>query len=94
MRRLAGFVLLSVATLQPHWIQAQERPARPPEFISPEVSAEKKITFRIHAPKASAVRLTGSDIPGVTMGVAMKKADNGVWEATVGPTTLVLMACR
>src|SRR5262245_59781783 len=86
MKRLAFFVIVGVtAALQPKWTLAQERPARPPEFVSPEVSAEKKITFRIHAPKASAVRLTGSDIPGVAMGVAMKKADNGVWEATAGP---------
>ena len=66
---------------------AQERaaPARPPEFVSPEVSAEKKITFRIHAPKATAARLSSSDLPGVGRGVEMKKADNGVWEATFGP---------
>ena len=85
MKRLAGFVLLSVVTVQPTWTWAQERPAQPPQFVSPEVSAEKKITFRIHAPKASAVRLTGSYIPGVGMGVAMKKAENGVWDAAVGP---------
>jgi enterochelin esterase family protein len=85
MKRLALFVIVCMTALQARWIQAQERPARPPEFVSPEVAAEKKITFRIHAPKASAVRLTGSDIPGVAMGVAMKKGDNGVWEATVGP---------
>src|SRR5262249_12388925 len=64
---------------------AQDRAAqRPPEVVSPEVSVEKKITFRIHAPKAEAVKLIGGDIPGTGSGVAMKKADNGVWEATLG----------
>jgi len=60
---------------------------RPPEFISPEVSPEKKITLRIHAPKAESARLSSADMPGVPAGgnVEMKKGDNGVWEATVGP---------
>src|SRR5262245_18844765 len=59
--------------------------ARPPEFASPQVLAEQKVTFRIYAPKAENVRLSSSDIPNSGMGVPMKKADNGVWEATVGP---------
>jgi len=58
---------------------------RPPEFASNEVSADRKVTFRIHAPKAEAVRLASSDLPGMGPGPAMKKAENGVWETTVGP---------
>ena len=58
---------------------------RPPAFASNEVSAERKITFRIHAPKAEAVRLGSSDLPGIGPGAEMKKAENGVWETTVGP---------
>jgi enterochelin esterase family protein len=66
--------------------RAQNRGAqRPPAVVSPEVSAEKKITFRIWAPKAESVRLSGSDIPGVGGGAAMKKGDNGIWETTLGP---------
>jgi enterochelin esterase family protein len=79
---LAGAALLAAAAPAP----AQERPGqRQPAFTSPEVSAEKKITFRVQAPKAEAVRLVGSDIPGAGRGVAMKKGDGGVWEASVGP---------
>jgi enterochelin esterase family protein len=81
-----SFVVATLALLTTSaFVPAQERPARPPEFVSPEVSTEKKVTFRVHAPKAEAVRLTGSDIPGAGPGVQMKKGDNGVWEATVGP---------
>ena len=58
---------------------------RPPEFASTEVSPERKVTFRVHAPKAEGVRLGSSDLPGVGMAAEMKKGDNGVWEATVGP---------
>src|SRR5216684_786632 len=86
MQRLAFFVLISMTMLPPQWASAQDRAnPRPPEFISPEVTTEKKITFRIHAPKSNVVRLSGSDVPGVGMGVSMKKGDNGVWETTVGP---------
>ena len=58
---------------------------RPPEFASTEVSPERKVTFRVHAPKAEGVRLGSSDLPGVGPAAEMKKGDNGVWETTVGP---------
>src|SRR5262245_37963567 len=59
---------------------------RPPELNSAEISEEKKITFRVHAPKAEAVRLLSGDLPiNLFTGVEMKKADNGVWEVAVGP---------
>jgi enterochelin esterase family protein len=56
---------------------------RPPEFSSTEVSAERKITFRIFAPNAESVRLFSTDLPSTTQGgLEMQKADNGVWEVT------------
>jgi enterochelin esterase family protein len=58
---------------------------RPPEFVSPEVLDDNKIAFRIHAPNAQEVRLIGGDIPDVREGVELKKVDEGVWEATLGP---------
>jgi enterochelin esterase family protein len=79
---LAGAALMTAAAPAP----AQNRSGqRQPAVSSPEVSAEKKVTFRIQAPKAEAVRLVGSDIPGTGRGVAMKKGDGDVWEASVGP---------
>jgi enterochelin esterase family protein len=74
-----------IVFLSPSAIAQDRAPTRPPEFVSPEVSAEKKITFRIHAPEAKAARLSSSDLPGRGRGVEMKKGDNGVWEASVGP---------
>ena len=58
---------------------------RPPEFASTEVSPERKVTFRIFAPKAQGVRLGSSDLPGVGAASEMKKGENGVWETAVGP---------
>src|SRR6266852_7423974 len=87
MRHVTLFLLASAVMLTAIASTPAQPPnaQRPPEYVSAEVSGEKKITFRIHAPKAEAATLGGSDIPGVGMGVKMKKGDNGVWEATVGP---------
>jgi len=79
---LLGVALLTASTCA----LAQDRGGpRPPEFVSPEVSAERKITFRIHAAKAEEVRVSSSDIPKTGRGLEMKKAENGVWEASAGP---------
>ena len=65
------------------WMEVGAQPVAAP---SPEVSSERRITFRVYAPKADAVRLTSSDLPGLGfVGVAMTKDERGVWEANVGP---------
>lgn len=66
---------------------ALAQPPRPrgPRVVSPEVAADRHVTFRILAPKAEEVLLSGSDIPGVGRGAAMTKDPNGVWEVTLGP---------
>jgi len=47
------------------------------------VAADRHVTFRIVAPKAEAVRLSG-DVSRAGQG-AMVKGTDGVWEVTVGP---------
>ena len=44
---------------------AQRGGPQGPQVVSPEVSAERKITFRVLAPKAEAVKIGGTDIPGI-----------------------------
>jgi enterochelin esterase-like enzyme len=56
-----------------------------PVVVSPEISADRHATFRIFAPDARSVRIAGTDIPGNLQGTPMTKADNGVWEVTLGP---------
>ncbi|MCE2804945.1 MAG: hypothetical protein LW700_06985 [Gemmataceae bacterium] len=58
---------------------------RPPEFESVQVGADRKVTFKVLAPKAGSVKLSGGDIPGNNQGADLKKDDRGVWEVTVGP---------
>jgi enterochelin esterase family protein len=53
--------------------------------VSPEVKADRKVVFRILAPKAQAVGVFTTDLPGGFAPRPMKKGDNGVWELTLGP---------
>ena len=54
--------------------------------VSPEVSPDHQIVFRILAPQAKAVALRASDIQGLPReGPAFSKNEDGVWSATVGP---------
>ena len=55
-------------------------------MVSPEVSTDHRIVFRILAPQAKAVGLRASDIQGLPReGPAFSKDDDGIWSATVGP---------
>ena len=71
-------VLLSVVALA-------QAPNNQPQVTSPEVQADRKVTFRVLAPKADSVLFSGTDIPGVGRGLDMTKNDKGVWEITLGP---------
>jgi enterochelin esterase family protein len=64
---------------------AQGRGNATPQFVSPEVAADRKVTFRIYAPNAQAVRLSAGDIAGLGQNTQLTKGENGVWEITVGP---------
>jgi enterochelin esterase-like enzyme len=83
-----GAVAVSAATaVQP----PAGRGATPaPAVTSPEVGADRRVTFRILAPQAQQVELRSpGDIPGIGgRGVAppqLTKNADGVWEATFGP---------
>lgn len=56
-----------------------------PAVVSPEVSADRRITFQLLAPLAQSVRMNASDIPNMGQAAALTKGDNGVWSTTVGP---------
>jgi enterochelin esterase family protein len=53
--------------------------------ISPEVQADRHVTFRVLAPQAQEVSLRGTDIPANQRGTPMVKGDEGVWSVTLGP---------
>jgi enterochelin esterase-like enzyme len=61
-----------------------------PAVVSPEVQADRRVTFRIVAPEAQRVELRSpGDIPGIdgrgTVLSTFARNPEGVWETTVGP---------
>ncbi|MEI6177003.1 MAG: alpha/beta hydrolase-fold protein [Verrucomicrobiota bacterium] len=60
--------------------QAAEHPGNI-EVDSPEIHADRQVTFRLAAPSATKVKLRGIQHEPVKM----KKDKHGVWSATVGP---------
>ena len=86
----AFLVTTSVWAQAPAPTQAGERGGRGrgqagPAVISPEVSTDRRITFRIFAPQAQQVRMNASDIPNMGQAATLTKSDVGVWSTTVGP---------
>ena len=70
--------------------------AQAPQVLSPEVKADRSVTFRITAPNAQTVRVSGGDMPQLAGGGRgadpaapprgqMSKGADGVWSVTVGP---------
>ena len=68
-------------------IAAAQGPAPgPPSITSPEILADGRVTFRLLAPEAASVSVTG-DWPGGIHSTTtpMTRDARGVWSATVGP---------
>jgi len=80
-------IVLTVALCTLAWPVSAQAPrgGRAPRVVSPEVHPDRKITFRIVAPKAESVRLGGSDLPGLAQAGALTRGSNDVWEVTIGP---------
>src|SRR5262249_30477197 len=88
--RLVGYAGSALVVLTAA-LEAAQAPGRGgPAIKSPEVLADRRVTFRVSAPDAAKVELRSpGDIPGsVGRGVApmaLTKTADGVWEITVGP---------
>src|SRR6187399_1539185 len=52
-----------------------------PPITSPEVAGDRRVTFRLRAPEAKAVKVSGD----FGADVDMQRSADGVWTATVGP---------
>ena len=62
---------------------AQEPGARrgDPALVSPEVAADHRVTFRLKAPEAKTVTVSGD----FGSDAEMRKGADGIWTATIGP---------
>jgi enterochelin esterase family protein len=102
MKFLSPFTSIAAMALATTLLTAQSpAPARPtpPPVRSPDVSADRMVTFRLRAPDAKRVTVVVSEIMRQAPGydptwatgtfnddeVQMKKGADGVWSLTVGP---------
>lgn len=76
--------------------KAQEALFRAQQIVSPEIHTDNSVTFRLFAPNATAVQITGDFLPTEKMETPMgqmdgpgktnlKKGENGVWEYKSSP---------
>lgn len=87
MKNLLSLLLLAIGLLP---VNAQENlpSGERKEIVSPEINADNSVTFRLAAPKAVSVSVTGDFLPTeewVEGKAAMKKDTDGVWEYTTSP---------
>ena len=84
----AVYLITTAAILSPdgNAQRARRQPTPNDTLVSPEVHSDNRVTFRIYAPKASEVAVTGDWIyHGLGEGGPLEKDDQGVWSITVGP---------
>jgi enterochelin esterase family protein len=82
-RSLAAALAAMLAAVAVATASAQEVGARRTGAAvkSPEVAADRRVTFRLQAPDAKAVAVSGDFGPDAPM----RKGDDGIWTTTVGP---------
>jgi enterochelin esterase family protein len=81
---VVGLFLLACTGSPRAVAQAPRREPTPNDtLVSPEVLSDRRVTFRVYAPKASEVTVGGDW--AASGPVKLEKDDKGVWSATVGP---------
>jgi enterochelin esterase-like enzyme len=78
---VTAVLLILFVILQPA-AQARAQEERVAAVISPEILPDHRVTFRVAAPKANQVELTGNWPDGKA--TPMTKDEDGVWSVTVG----------
>lgn len=83
---IAGLLLAGGASMAAAQGRGQRQPTPNDTLKSPEVLSDNRVTFRIYAPKASEVTVSGDWISqGRGTGGKLEKDGEGVWSLTVGP---------
>ena len=79
---IAAFITASVSLFAQSAASTNAASRRPAPVYSPEIHGGGKVTFRIRAPKASEVKVSG-EWSGDT--IELTKDAEGVWSVTLGP---------
>src|SRR5690349_11575926 len=87
-----GPILVGLVTLTVALSAAAQPPAMPrrvptpnDSLVSPEVAADGRVTFRLYAPKATEVAVTGEVTPGFGQPLTLTRDERGVWSAVSAP---------
>ena len=83
MKKINLIVCLMLTVFTFNTASAQARRQRP--VISPEIKSDSKITFRLMAPEAKTVKLTGNWMAGAGAQIELMKNDSGMFQATIEP---------
>jgi enterochelin esterase-like enzyme len=83
-RNLVGLVTLTAA-LSAGAQPPRRTPTPNDSLVSPEVAADGRVTFRLYAPKATEVAVTGEVTPGFGQPLALARDERGVWSAVSAP---------
>ncbi len=76
-----GLLFLSLVVSQGSFAQFPQGP----RIVSPELHPDNTVTFRIRAPLASEVRISGEWMAGFGASEALTPSDSGLWSITLGP---------
>ncbi len=88
MRKHFFFMMAVMVAAMAFDLQAQQALRGAPALVSPEIKEDHAVTFRLLAPSAREVKISGEWMPaqGWTPGSeAMTKDDKGVWSYTTAP---------
>jgi len=77
---LFGFCIALVANVYAQEVGRQQGP----QYTSPVVESDRKVTFKVHSPDAQSISLYGSWMVWGEK-IALKKGAEDVWSVTVGP---------
>jgi len=80
IKQLSIFLLLTVLSIT---VYAQFRMPKP--ILSPEITTDNKITFRVFAPEAKKVTVSGNWMAGWGSQVELMRNDTGMYQLTIDP---------
>src|SRR5262249_46212954 len=88
-----GLLFLASAAIPQVAAQPPRRQPTPNDtLVSPEIQPDRRVTFRLYAPKVSEVTLRGDWMEGPGS-VKLEKDDKGSWSVTVGPLVHDFYSC-
>jgi enterochelin esterase-like enzyme len=82
---IRGSAILLVFLFTAGELMAQEAPWYRRRVVSPEVGGDLSVTFRLYAPKATEVTLSGGWMQGWGTSESMVKNDTGLWSFQTAP---------